>query len=262
MELLAWLPAVSTSVLLLMLCWLCRNLIATRLTASVAHEFNNKLERLKSDLSAKQAEIDALRSGALTALASRQVTLDKRKLDAIDQLWAGVTDLNRARVVVHMMFALNYEAAAEEAHRKPEFRAAIKAMGGGFDPLSLKTADTAMARPYVPVMVWAIFTALIAITMHGVMRWMVLKEGLAKKDLTSVDAVNRLIKAALPHWSEYLDEHGAKVYPEAMAALDELLLTEIRAALNGNSAEDEATVARAAEILKTAELALKKSQLS
>ena len=86
MALVGWLPALTTTGLLAVALWLTRNLILTRLTNSVEHEFNAKLEtlrtqlreseeRLKADLRAKEAEITALRSGAMTAMASRQMPL-------------------------------------------------------------------------------------------------------------------------------------------------------------------------------------------
>src|SRR5712691_9429318 len=90
--LLDWFPAVTTSGLLAMALWLGRNLILTRLTKSVEYEFSKKIEavrtqfregeeRLKADLRAKEVEIAALRSGAMTALASRQIAVDKRRLE-------------------------------------------------------------------------------------------------------------------------------------------------------------------------------------
>ena len=106
MDLISWLPSVTTTALLALALWLGRNLIATRLVKSVEHEFNTKLESLraelrkneeelfKADLRSKEAEIAALRGGAMTAMASRQVALDKRRLDAVDQLWSALTALD------------------------------------------------------------------------------------------------------------------------------------------------------------------------
>lgn len=73
--------------------WLARNLILTRLKATVQHEFDGKLEALRTDLRkseesfradlrAKETDIQVLRSGALSGMASRQATLDKRRLQA------------------------------------------------------------------------------------------------------------------------------------------------------------------------------------
>ena len=104
MDLTVWFPSLTTTALFAAALWLGRKVISTRLTKSVEHEFNKKLEsvrsqmrdseeRLKAELRTKEAEIAALRSGALTALASRQMAMDNRRLEAIDQLWASVTAL-------------------------------------------------------------------------------------------------------------------------------------------------------------------------
>jgi hypothetical protein len=82
MTLLDWIPSLSTTMALALALWLARKLIATRLVMSVKHEFDSKLEMLRSqlreseaalgaDLRAKEAEIDALRRGALSTAAGR-----------------------------------------------------------------------------------------------------------------------------------------------------------------------------------------------
>lgn len=87
MSLIDWLPAITTSSLFAAALWIGRHLILTRLTKSVEYEFGQKIEalraqlregeeRLKADLRAKEIEIAALRSGAMTALASRQIAVD------------------------------------------------------------------------------------------------------------------------------------------------------------------------------------------
>jgi hypothetical protein len=83
MDLINWIPAVSTTSLLALALWLMRSLIVTRLKRSVQHEFDTKLEILrtelrnseelfKAELRAKDAQIELLRSGAISGLASRQ----------------------------------------------------------------------------------------------------------------------------------------------------------------------------------------------
>ena len=91
MELIPWLPALTTTGLLAAALWLGRELISNRLTKSVQHDFDKKIESVRADLRAseerfkaelreKEAEIAALRSGALSVLASRHAALDKRRL--------------------------------------------------------------------------------------------------------------------------------------------------------------------------------------
>mgnify|MGYP007037817717 CR=1 FL=1 len=71
---------------MLALAWLGRHLITTRLKASVQHEFDEKLEAIrtefrkseesfKSDLRAKENQIAALQGGALSGMVSRQAAL-------------------------------------------------------------------------------------------------------------------------------------------------------------------------------------------
>lgn len=94
----------SSAGLIAALAWLFRNAIETRLRASVQHEFNEKLETFradlrkseetfKADLRAKESQIEALRGGALSGLVSRQTVLDKRRLEAIEQLWDAIEKL-------------------------------------------------------------------------------------------------------------------------------------------------------------------------
>jgi len=90
--------------------------------------------------------------------------------------------------------------------------------------------------------------------MHSVMRLQVLKGGLGKDDFADHDAIKKLIKAALPHYSDYIDQHGASVYYYyVLEALDTRLLEEIRAMLNGSDTNAE-HIAQAAEILRHSSL--------
>jgi hypothetical protein len=126
MSALSWLPAVSTTSLLVLALWLFRSLIATRLTASVKHEFDEKIETLKTelrkseksfkaDLRSKESEIEALRSGALSGLVSRQAALDARRIQAVDQLWTAEQDLGPAKSVSATVAILKFKYAVKES---------------------------------------------------------------------------------------------------------------------------------------------------
>ena len=82
MEIINWIPSITTTSSLVIVLWLFRNLIKTRLTKSVEHEFNIKLESVRSefskkeellraDLRSRETEIAALRNGAITAMINR-----------------------------------------------------------------------------------------------------------------------------------------------------------------------------------------------
>ena len=269
MDILFWLPALTTYGLLAAALWLGRNLISTRLKKAVEHEFDTKLEalraqvregeeRLKAELRAKEVEIAALRSGALTALASRQMALDKRRLEAVDQLWTSINALTPARGIATMMSIITFEIAAPRAEREPKLRQTFEAMGGGFNVKNLDLSGASKARPFVSQMVWAIFSAYQAVIMHSVMRWLVLSGGLGSKDFANNDVIVKLLKTALPHYSEYIDKSGPGGYPYMLEALESQLLVELQNMLNGVEA-DKANVEQAAEILRQSTNVLKQT---
>jgi hypothetical protein len=84
--------------------FIARNWIKASIERSVQHGFDAKLETLrtelrkneegfKSDLRSKETEISALRDGVLSGRAQRQALLDKRRLDAVECVWASVIAL-------------------------------------------------------------------------------------------------------------------------------------------------------------------------
>lgn len=257
-----WLPAITTTGLLAAALWFGRQLISIRLTKSVEHEFNKKIEsvradmriseeRLKAQLREKEAEISALRSGALSALANRQAALDKRRLVAVDQLWDSFNALARARFLTLSMTFIEFESAASKAEQDPKVRQFFETLGGGFDPKALDLSGAAKARPFVTPLVWAVFSAINAITMYSVMRWQVLKGGLGAIDIADRKAIEKLVVAALPHYAEYLEKNGPSVYHYVLEALDTRLLEEIQNMLSGVEG-DKASIAQAAEIVRQA----------
>lgn len=255
-----WIPSITTTSLFATTLWLARNLIASRLTKSVEHEFNEKLEkvraeyrqqeeRLRSDLQTRAAEIEALRAGALSAMSGRQAVIDKRRLEAVDQLWASVTALASARALAASLSVIKVDAVGEMAQHDEKVRKFVEMMGLGFDAKKLDHASAAKAQPFVSPMVWAIYSAMQAVASHAVIQWHALKSGLNPKGLIDEDKIKSLIKVALPHYSDYVDKNGSAAFYYTLDALENQLLVAIRQMLSGTD-DDKASIDRAAEILK------------
>lgn len=262
MSITPWVPALTTTGLFAAVLWLARELISTRLTKSVQHEFDKKIEavkaenraseeRFKAQLREKETEISALRSGALTVLASRQAALDKRRLEAVDQLWSSFNALSPARAVAANMAVIKYESAATQAERDPKVRQFFELIGQGFDFKSIDLSGAAKARPFVTPMVWAVFSAIHAIAFHSVIRLQVLKGGLGTIDFVDHKAIEKLVAAALPNYSDYLAKNGPSVYFYVLEALDTKLIAEFQSMLSGAEV-DTASLQRAAEIIRQA----------
>lgn len=264
-----WIPSVTTTGLLAFALWLGRNLIKTRLFKSVEHEFNTKIEALRAefrqkeeilraDLRVKENEITDLRSGALTAMASRQIALDKRMLEAVDQLWAAVKTLSAAKGISTVMSVFKFKAVAEEAAHNEQLRETFKVMGAGFDLKKVDLSGAHKARPFVSPMVWALFSAYQAIIMHSVAKFEIIKAGVGGKNFLKNDNVEKLVKAALPQYAGYIEKYGDAGYHHLLEELEESVLNALRMMLSGKEA-DRDNIEQAGEILKLSK-ELKESQ--
>ena len=252
-----WIPALTTTSLFGIALLLGRNLIMTRLKNSVEHEFNNKLElirtklreneeQFKAELRSKEAEMATLRSGAMTAMASRQIALDKRRLAAVDQLWSAFTALWPAKSISLMVSGCKFDEVVEESARNPKFREVFGMIGNSDDVKKIDFIGATRARPFVSPMAWAIFSAYQAIVMQGVAKHELIKAGLGRKFLDH-DATAKLVKAALPHQEEFINNY-IDSYHYLLDELESKLLDELQKMLAGEES-DKASIEQAAIIL-------------
>lgn len=249
MTLYEWFPAFTTTTLTLGALWLLRRLILVRLTKSVSHQFNEKLELLKADLKSKETEISILRNGALSAMESRQIAVDKRRLEAIDQLWTSFNSYNGARLIATTLRSIDFKKAAEHSKSDIKTRQFFETLGNNFDPKSLDNISAAKAKPFVSAMAWATYVAYSAICMHAVLRMHTLSYGLGTEKLIDDEAVKKLIIVALPSFTEYLEEFGSDSYHYILDSLESKLLQEIQLMLSGVES-DQSSIRQSAEILK------------
>jgi len=258
-----WIPALSTSAFLAAMTWLLRSLILTRLKASVQFEFDGKVETLrtelrkseetlKADLRAKESEIVMLRSGALSALANRQAVLDKRRIEAIDQLWASVIDLGPAKSVSASMAIIKFEQAAKHSSQNPKLRQVFAALGGGLDHKTVFSKKADEARPFLTPLAWALFSAYQAILSVALIKAKVLESGVDLPDIIDTARVESLIAVALPHQKEIIKKYGHSSYHYLLEELEGKLLDELRQMMKG-AESDKSSLEQAAAILKESE---------
>ena len=253
------LSAVGWTVLVGIAIWLSQHLIVTRLRASVRHEFNEKLEMLradlrkseesfKADLRAKETQIEVLRSGALLGMTSRQTTLDKRRLEAVEQLWGGIEELGNLKTAAWFMSGFNFEKSSEIASENPRVREFFATIGQTFDPGKLQASDVNKSRPFVSEIARALFSAYQAIVLYAVVQLQMLKAGVKDAKLLTPDHVNKLTKAALPQYAGYIDTYGSSGYSSMLEPLEAELLKELQRMMRGEES-DKATVEQAAKIM-------------
>ena len=246
-----WIPALTSSVLLAAIVFLCRNMIIERLKNAVKHEYDAKLTKLKSDLESKQKDIEAIRSGALSSVSQRQDILYRRQLQAIEGLWDAVQALGPAKAMSMTLITLNYDNALEAAANDPKAREMFQALS----PLELEDMPRGNAvkeRPFLSPLVWAYYAAYEAIVTHAALRMHMLKKGLNYKQIIHSEHVEKLVKAALPTHVEYIEKHGSEGFHYLLELLESKILESINLMLDGKD-NDLTALRKAAEITKRAE---------
>jgi len=256
------LTTTSTSLLIGVVIYLTRNLIATRLTKSVQHEFDTKLsdvnsrlriseESFKADLIRKQAEIQVLQNGAIQGRLNRVITLDKRRLEAVDQMWGAVHGLSFAKGVAGSMAVFDWDKISQEVTRNPRAKEMFTAFKVDANKANEPIKLAQQARPFITPVAWAYYAAYQAIVMHALALVKMLEFGLDARKFMKSDNLISLIKTALPHCSEYIDQHGPSAAYYLLDQLENSLLEELRSMLDG-AATDLAEVVRADQILREA----------
>lgn len=260
MTFLDWVFSTFSSVgLIAALAWLLRSIIETRLRASVQHEFNEKLESFradlrqseegfKADLRAKENQIEALRSGALSGLVSRQTVLDKRRMEAIEQLWGAIEKLAPLKMPASMMACVKYEWASERAAQDQKVRKFFETIANTCPPEKFPKTDAHRSRPFVSDLAWALFSAYLAILGGSIGKLQILKNGLPR-DILKADHVTAATKAALPTYSAYIDKYGDAGCYQLLDILEAELLKELRRILAGEES-DKASVEQASKIMQ------------
>lgn len=248
-----WFPALTTTSLFGLFVWLSRNLIATRLTNAVRHEYDVKIERVKDELDQKQKQIEALRSGALSSVVNRQSILYQRQIAAIDQIWGGVVKMAPAKSIATQIAVFRFENASEIATTSEELRQVFETMGANFDDSCLSTPEASQARPFVTQMAWAYFSAYQGILGHYVVKMKVLQNGFQDASkLIENEKMASLIKLALPHQSENIDRFGHQMFHLFIDELENSLIVELQSFMEGARANEQ-NVQQAKEILEAVE---------
>jgi hypothetical protein len=254
-----------------------RHWIVERISRGVQHQFDRQIEQLrtdlrkaeeehKSELRSKEADIAALRSVVLTGSANRQALLDKRRIEAVEKVWAAVHDLGAAlKGLSATMAILNYKAVAKEAS-DPRMQQYLAVIGSTAPGDFAKLKDVARdEQPFLTEPAWAYFNAYKSILHMNHARYMVLKNVVDQSDRDperyfSTDALKNILKAALPHQTKFIDDNDAGAFHYLLDELELLLLIELRKILDGQASDDQ-MMARAKAISEAVKQADDEAQL-
>lgn len=264
-----WIQALASSGLVgavvVGLGWLLRVPITKAIEKSISAAFDEKLEKVKSDfrreeerlgaeLKARASEIDALRSGAFVNFAARQAELGRRRLLAIERVWADVSQLAKYRHLSAWAERLNVAAIIEDsskggpAERRKMSDLGTRLLGSLADPQVAKEYDpiASKERPFIPELTYALFTSYQQVVLWPFLLFQSMR---LESDLKLLHTENvvEVARKALPHYGAFLDEHGIGGVPLLVGELENAVLASLREALEQKDS-DEAALAQAKAI--------------
>lgn len=260
-----WIPALSSSAVLGLIGVGLGLAYKRAIEASITHAFDTKLEATKADfrreeellraeLRARDAEFEALRSGALAGLAARHAEMGKRRIAAVEKVWANVIDAAKYKMLSKYAEVVKIDTMLEEAEKGGD--AGQKVLE--FAEILLKSADAVEVepwdnapykeRPFLPEIAWALFTAYRQLLMQPVVKLRLLVAGGNRKILADSSKMADVLKKALPGYADFIDKQGPEGHPYLIDQLEEALLSSLRQALDQKDA-DASAVAQAALIM-------------
>ncbi|MEX2693634.1 hypothetical protein [Rhizobium mongolense] len=218
--------------------------VHTRQIEELKSGFAKELETLKADLSRSGKEVEALRAAPLGARAVRQANIDKRRLEATDQLWSAVKIMQPGRAAASWMSVINWEAAADATKRDPKAQDLFRVFAELTD---IHKHDAHAAQPYVSPLAAALFSAYSSGIGLIQARMAVLQTGVGKEALNSPEPIFKLLIEALPDQKEYIEKFGAAGMPYILTEIEKRLLAELKRTLEGVD-DDRSQVEHAARI--------------
>jgi hypothetical protein len=240
-----------------------RNWIKAELEKGIQHRFDQRLEKLrgelrkseehlKAELRKKESEISALRGTILSGHAARQALLDKRRFDAVEKVWTSVNDMAKLKSLSSTMAVLNFKAVAARAD-DPKMQKFLDIVGASAPEIADLKNVARDERPFLPELAWAYFNAYSQILVMSLARFRILKIGMKDAgDFLKDEPLQKILKAVLPHHSDWIDRNEAGLYHYLLDEIETLLLNELRKILDGTEV-DKAAAAKANGILKALE---------
>ena len=269
-----WLTTSSaaTVVVLLVLTVLKQSFISgvtTTVEKSVEARFNEKLERLRSELKrsesqfqaqlqAKQAEIDAIRTGALSGLINRQALLNQKRIEAVEKVWGTIIELRKLLPIASTMAAIKFAEAADGTKSDPKLRQVFEQIFKAFgvqQPDFQKPAflQATLVKPFIPDDAWQYFAAYQSILMHSYIQMSAISTGVGSKVVNSQPVLDQL-KKSLPYLTGYLEQNGTSGLYYLLPQIEEMVFLSLRQSLDGRVADKEALTAAGELIRQSTEL--------
>lgn len=212
-------------------------------------ELRSSEEKLKSDLRAKEAEIQLIRSSVMSGRSEIVAIIAKKRVEAVEKIWACTGELAKLQMPSMMLAILRIENISKQFNKNVQFGDFLKTIAPDNMVTKFGAIKADEVRPFISEFSWSLYSAYQAIIGAGYAQLKVLSFGLDdSEELVDTNKIKDLLKTVLPHQAEWLDQHGSHV---AYHLLDEIrgkLLYELKQELD-SPASDQKNVERSAKIM-------------
>lgn len=245
--------SVPVSVLIVgFLLWLARNILKEFLTNSIKHDYDIKLEELKSKLKEQETETSILRNGALQGVVHRQSELYKYQLNAVSTVWNKIIEFKKMKGLSATKHSIPFKVLSDKANEDSRIQEILNMVTGEFNIADdLNTDSVSKVRPYLSPLSWAYFSAYHSILFHDALEISLQKIGssdIVKQENWNDNLVN-IVKLALPAHTEYIEQYKNNSLYKLLDEIETKLLEELNNILEGKT-NDLSTIQKAASILE------------
>lgn len=248
-----WVPAIRTGFVLTLIGAVFGPLYKTWVEKGVQNKFDQQIERLRSQLRQDEEiskanlrrvdeQINALRSTVLSSMSNRQAAFDKRRAEAVDKLWANVTELRPLKSLLSFTQILKMDEVLKLASMKDgdgeamrKFLTTIWEMHDLDRFKIFKPADT--ERPFLSPLTWATY-----VVYHQVVFFPLMQISLGRI-AAGVDAMKdpselvKTVSQTLPNQKKFIEQYGTSSFPYIIEDLEQLLLDQTMMIVNGQDAD-------------------------
>lgn len=235
-----------------------RDTIAKFVASHVQHAFDQKLEKVKSELRSTEEEFKSkirhneqkvkMATDLVLSLSSaRQSAIETRKLTALERIWCAKVELDKLKLTATLLQSVNIEGAMTATDQKTTafFKLMDEKIARTND--TLPKASIEPERPYVPTNVWLAFSAYQSVLYLAVVVLKHLATGVGEPKLINFNHTEKILREALPGYSEFIDKYGSGGFFFLIEPLEQNLFKSVVEALDGKLT-DEAAMARAATL--------------
>lgn len=254
----SWIPALLSSGTVAALTLAGSYILKSGIEKGIQHGLDRELEKLRAQLRAKDDQINAIRSTALTALTARHEALDQRRLKAAEALWNATIYHMKFKMAVGFVSSLKIDVILKASAERDSEGEKIRRLGNDlWEATAIEkllkeqpfVADT--ERLFVPPMAWAAFTAYRSIFSNAMVILATIKSGLGPDLLKGNDKIVEMAKAVLPHQAAFLEKYKESGIYYVLDELEEKIFGELIASFSDPNAGQRA-IDQASEIVRYA----------